>query len=112
MKTPYGAWRASYVHGRWTVLSGPTSMVVLEPAPSSAAGFIARLWAQLLDCASIGEIVTTLTTHGLDQMPNLGVFFWDDDRLHLSPAGHALAARAALFVGRRSPCQERAQFLC
>ena len=82
MKTPYGAWRASYVHGRWTVLSGPTSMVVLEPAPSSAAGFIARLWAQLLDCASIGEIVTTLTTHGLDQMPNLGVFFWDDDRLH------------------------------
>ena len=35
MKTPYGVWRASYVHGRWTVLSGPTSMVVLEPAPSS-----------------------------------------------------------------------------
>lgn len=82
MKTPYGAWRASYVHGRWTVLSGPTSMVIIKPLVDGAGDFIDELWTQLLGCASTSEIVRTLAARGLDKMPNLAVFFWDDEQLH------------------------------
>ncbi|WIY82845.1 FHA domain-containing protein [Propionimicrobium sp. PCR01-08-3] len=82
MKTPYGAWRASYIHGRWTVLSGPTSMVVLEPTQADRSEFVAKLWTQLLDCASVADISRTLAAHGLDSMSNLAVFFWDDEQLH------------------------------
>ncbi len=82
MRTPYGAWRASYVHGRWTVLSGPTSMVIVEPSPDTTTDFIGGLWATLLDCASISQIVRILADRGLDAMPNLAVLFWDDEQLH------------------------------
>lgn len=82
MAGTYGAWRVSYLHGPWTVLSGPTSLVVLEPAAAADGDFLEKLWGQLLNCASITEITATLTAVGLDSMANLGVFFWDDENLH------------------------------
>lgn len=82
MKTPYGAWRATYTHGRWVVLSGPASMVILQPAPATATQLVNRLWDQLLNSANITEISATLTGFGLDSMPDLAVFFWDDEQLH------------------------------
>ena len=44
MRTEFGAWRATYTHGRWVVLSGPTSMVIMQPAPPAATNLVNRLW--------------------------------------------------------------------
>ncbi|GAA2179713.1 hypothetical protein GCM10009785_07440 [Brooklawnia cerclae] len=82
MRTPFGAWRATYTPGRWVALSGPTSMVVLQPAPPAASGLFANLWDQLLTSASITQVSATLASFGLDSMPDLAVFFWDDEQVH------------------------------
>lgn len=82
MRTPYGAWRASYTRGRWLVLSGPTSMVIMQPAPPTATRLVSGVWNQLLAGASITEISSGLSGFGLDTMPDLAVLFWDDEQLH------------------------------
>ena len=82
MRTEFGAWRATYTHGRWVVLSGPTSMVIMQPAPPAATNLVNRLWEKLLKAVSITEISAELAGAGLDSMPNLAVFFWDDEQLH------------------------------
>ena len=43
---------------------------------------INRLWEKLLKAVSITEISAELAGAGLDSMPNLAVFFWDDEQLH------------------------------
>ena len=34
-----GMWRATYVPGTWVVLSGPTSLLVMMPAPAHMSSF-------------------------------------------------------------------------
>lgn len=82
MRTPYGAWRATYTPGSWIVLSGPSSMVVMQPAGADSSGLVNQIWDQLLASASITEITARLTGFGLDAMPDLAVFFWDAGQLH------------------------------
>ena len=82
MRTALGAWRATYTHGRWVVLSGPTAMIIMQPAPPAATNLVNSIWDKLLGAASIAEISAALTGFGLDSMPNLAAFFWDDEQLH------------------------------
>lgn len=82
MRTPYGAWRATYTQGSWIVLSGPSSMVVMQPAGADSSGLVNQIWDQLLASASITEITARLTGFGLDAMPDLAVLFWDAGQLH------------------------------
>ncbi len=82
MRTPYGAWRVTYTPGSWVALSGPTSMVVLQPIGPEASELLNMLWDELLPSASANEITARLTGYGLDAMPNLAVFFWEDDQLY------------------------------
>ena len=32
MSQTFGAWRATYIPGSWVVLTGPSSLVVMQPA--------------------------------------------------------------------------------
>ena len=82
MRTALGAWRATYTHGRWVVLSGPTAMIIMQPAPPAATNLVNSIWDKLIGAASIGEISSELTRFWLDSMPNLAAFFWDDEQLY------------------------------
>ena len=53
MKTPYGAWRATYTHGRWVVLGGPTCLVIMQPAPPAATRLVNGIWDKIIGAASI-----------------------------------------------------------
>ena len=95
MRTPYGAWRVTYTPGSWVALSGPTSMVVLQPIGPEASELLNMLWDELLPSASANEITARLTGYGLDAMPNLAVFFWGGRPVVLP------AARVGAGAGRR-----------
>lgn len=82
MRTVYGAWRATYIPGQWLALSGPAAMVVMPPAPASASSLVNGVWDDVLASASITDLVRELTNWGLDKMPHLAVFFYDDDQVH------------------------------
>lgn len=78
---PVGHWRASYLPGDWVVLAGPTSLVVLPPAPISATQLINDLWDEVLGAASLGEVVSALAHYQVSEMANLGAFFWADGQI-------------------------------
>ena len=44
MAAVLGRWRASYTPGDWLVLSGPTSLVLLEPPTHERAALSNTLW--------------------------------------------------------------------
>lgn len=74
----YGAWRVTYTEGRWAVLSGPSSMVVLQPAPAGASQLIDEVWEVVLEAESIASLAAALARFGLDRMPNMAVLFHAD----------------------------------
>lgn len=74
----YGAWRVTYTEGQWVVLSGPSSMVVMEPAPASASDLLDEVWGAVLGAESITALAATLTSFGLDRMPAMAVLFHTD----------------------------------
>ena len=71
----YGAWRVTYTEGQWVVLSGPSSMVVMEPAPATASELLDEVWGAVLGAESITALAATLTSFGLDRMPAMAVLF-------------------------------------
>lgn len=77
MSSNVAGWRASHVPGRWPVLMGPSSLVVVDP---TAATDLTRLWERVVGSASMPELVTALAAIGPEQSPDLVAMFW-------SPAG-------------------------
>lgn len=75
-------WRVTYTPGNWLVLSGPTSLVVLMPAPARMSALLNQLWNQMAAATSIDALLQLLGTYGMDQMPDFGAFFWDEGGLH------------------------------
>lgn len=69
-------WRATYTPGTWVVLSGPSSVVIMQPAPASASRLINNIWDAVLAAASIEELAQRLAAFGLKQMPSFGALFW------------------------------------
>lgn len=73
MSSRVADWRASHVPGRWPVLMGPTSLVVLDPTTTLD---LTGLWEKVVGSASMGELVTALAAVGPDQSPDLVALFW------------------------------------
>jgi FHA domain-containing protein len=79
MTATLGHWRATYTPGEWVVLSGPTSLVVLEPPSREWAPLINTLWDQVVASSSITDLASLLATFKMDQLPTFGAFFWTAD---------------------------------
>ncbi|SDT37797.1 FHA domain-containing protein [Friedmanniella luteola] len=71
-----GAWRATYTPGDWLVLSGPTSLVVVEPPGEGWTPLVEELWQQVLASSSLVDLARRLAGYGLDTMPSFGALFW------------------------------------
>jgi hypothetical protein len=79
MTAALGRWRATYTPGEWVVLSGPTSLVVLEPPSHEWAALINTLWDQVVASSSITDLASRLATFKMDELPTFGAFFWTAD---------------------------------
>jgi FHA domain len=79
MTAALGRWRATYTPGDWVVLSGPTSLVVLEPPTQEWAPLINTLWQQVVASASIADLGARLASFKIDELPSFGAFFWTSD---------------------------------
>lgn len=76
------AWRVTYTPGNWLVLSGPTTLVVMLPAPARASDLVGELWRDILAAGSVDALLRLAAEVGLDAMPDFGAFFWDEAGLH------------------------------
>lgn len=76
MSSTVAGWRASYVPGRWPVLMGPSSLVVVDPSTSAD---LTALWEKIVGSASMAELVGALATIGPDRSPDLVALFWSAD---------------------------------
>ncbi len=78
---PYwsSGWRIYYRPGDWLVLSGPTSVVMLQPAALPPTNMIAPLWQQVVAAASIDELAASLAAFPRSEVPDLAVLFWGAD---------------------------------
>lgn len=79
MTAALGHWRATYTPGDWVVLSGPTSLVVLEPPTHEWASLINTLWEEVVASSSITDLAARLAHFKIDDLPSLAAFFWTDD---------------------------------
>jgi FHA domain len=76
------SWRASYVPGRWVVLAGPTSVVIMQPAPAHMSGLLSDLWQDVVSAADVGDLAQKFSAFRLDLMPHFAAFFWAEDGMH------------------------------
>jgi hypothetical protein len=72
-------WRATYAPGEWIVLSGPTSLVVLEPTSGEWSALINTLWEEVVASSSIVELAAKLAGYRIQEMPSFGAFFATPD---------------------------------
>ena len=79
MTAALGHWRATDTPGDWVVLSGPTSLVVLEPPTHEWASLINTLWEEVVASSSITDLAARLAHFKIDDLPSLAAFFWTDD---------------------------------
>jgi hypothetical protein len=79
MTAALGHWRAAYTPGDWVVLSGPTSLVVLEPPTHEWAPLINTLWDEVVGSRSITDLASRLASFKIDQLPSFAAFFWTED---------------------------------
>lgn len=82
MPNAVAPWRVTYTPGNWLVLSGPTSVVVMIPAPARMSALVNRLWTDMVSAGSLDALLDLLAQYGFDAMPDLAAFFWDDEGLH------------------------------
>lgn len=82
MTLPMAAWRVTYTPGNWLVLSGPTMLVVMLPAPARASTLVGDLWRSIVSADSVDALLGLVAEVGLDAMPDFGAFFWDANGLH------------------------------
>ena len=79
MAAALGRWRATYTPGDWLVLSGPTSLVLLEPPTHEWAALSNTLWEEVVASSSIVDLADRLASFKIDALPSLGAFFWTAD---------------------------------
>jgi hypothetical protein len=79
MTAPLGRWRATYTPGEWVVLSGPTSLVLLEPPTHEWAPLINTLWDEVVASSSIVDLAARLASFKIEALPSFGAFFWTAD---------------------------------
>jgi len=79
MTAALGHWRATYTPGDWVVLSGPTSLVLLEPPTHEWASLINTLWDEVVASRSITDLAARLADFKIDQLPSFAAFFWTED---------------------------------
>ena len=79
MTAALGRWRATYTPGEWVVLSGPTSLVLLEPPTHEWASLINTLWEEVVASHSIVDLAARLAHFKIDELPSLAAFFWTED---------------------------------
>jgi hypothetical protein len=79
MTAALGRWRATYTPGEWIVLSGPTSLVLLEPPTHEWASLINTVWDEVVASRSITDLAARLAYFKIDELPSLAAFFWTDD---------------------------------
>jgi hypothetical protein len=79
MAAALGRWRATYTPGEWLVLSGPTSLVLLEPPTHEWAALSNTLWEEVVASSSIVDLAERLASFKIDALPSLGAFFWTAD---------------------------------
>ncbi len=82
MTLPMAAWRVTYTPGDWLVLSGPTTLVVMLPAPALMSQLVNRLWDDVVAARSVDALLELFAEYGLDGMPDFAAFFWDANGLH------------------------------
>ncbi|MBE6478173.1 MAG: FHA domain-containing protein [Propionibacteriaceae bacterium] len=70
-----GGWRVTYQPGSWLVLSGPSSLVMLDAQPGQASEFVNDLWEDVVGAASVAALVSKLAARGLDRIADLVVLF-------------------------------------
>ncbi len=76
------AWRVTYTPGEWLVLSGPTMLVVMLPAPPRMSELVNTLWDDIRAAGSVEALLKVIGEYGLDQMSDFAAFFWDAEGLH------------------------------
>jgi hypothetical protein len=74
-----GSWRATYTPGDWTVLAGPSSLVVLEPAAAERPEVLTAIWEEVLGARSIIDLASRLAGFGIETMPSFAALFWTSD---------------------------------
>jgi hypothetical protein len=79
MTVPAGHWRATYVPGAEIVLSGPTSLVLVQLPPSDEPAMITALWEEVVGSSSMADLATRLASFKIDKLPSFGALFWTDD---------------------------------
>ncbi|WP_152365541.1 FHA domain-containing protein [Microlunatus speluncae] len=72
-------WRAAYTPGDWVILSGPTSLVVLEPSSIRHGSLINTLWAEVMSSSSLADVAERLAGYRIDDMASFAAFFWSPD---------------------------------
>ena len=88
MAAVLGRWRATYTPGDWVVLSGPTSLVLLEPPTHEWAPLINTLWDEVVASGSITDLAARLASFKIDALPSFGAFFWTPDGMRSLVRGH------------------------
>ncbi len=73
MSSKVADWRTSHVPGRWPVLMGPSSLVIVSPATDAD---LSALWEKVTGAASMAELVSALAVIGPDASPDLVAMFW------------------------------------
>ena len=78
MTAALGRWRATYTPGEWVVLSGPSSLVLLEPPTHEWASLVNTLWDEVVASSSITDLAARLAHFKIDELPSLAAFFWTE----------------------------------
>lgn len=78
----YGAWRVTYTPGRWIVLAGPSSLVVMQPAPAKMSVLLNSVWDEVVQASSMAQLLSKVAAFGIDRMPHFAAFFWDGEGMH------------------------------
>jgi hypothetical protein len=71
-----GQWRATYTSGDWIVLSGPTSLVLLEPPAPEWSDLVNTIWDAVVESSSLPDLAGRLAAYGIDRLPSFAAFFW------------------------------------
>lgn len=61
------------------VLSGPSSLVLLEPPTHEWASLVNTLWDEVVASSSITDLAARLAHFKIDELPSLAAFFWTGD---------------------------------
>lgn len=94
MASPMAAWRVTYTPGEWLVLSGPSMLVVMLPAPPRKSELVNTLWDDIRGTASVAALLKVIGEYGLDQMADFAAFFWDAEGLHGMARGQLVVTDA------------------